>query len=271
MKKKPFQSPLKTKYNNARSNLLAIVVFSLLNLVMIAVMERYFLFSSYFSLIFTTSGVLSYQETGEVLYLIVGGAYGVLSVLPYLLCWIFSKKRVGWMIAGLVLFSIDTLLVLSDLPALGLGIAIDLIIHVLLLVYIAFGVKYGLQLKKEREENPDATSTNLESPSNVAPEPLSGLTRELTITRKKAYTGCAISVVYYVNKQPIGELRNGKTGSFQVPVEEFELTAAFSAGISATCKVPAGTWPLAYESSIKMGVWKNEMILTETQPQTPTI
>ncbi len=49
---------------------------------------------------------LEYSDEG--LYLAVGLAFAVLVLVPYLLCWIFSKKRRGWMIAALVLFAVDT-------------------------------------------------------------------------------------------------------------------------------------------------------------------
>ena len=50
---------------------------------------------------------------------------GVILIAVFSLCWLLSKKKVGWMIAALVLFILDTLYLLS------MGLAIDMLIDLL--------------------------------------------------------------------------------------------------------------------------------------------
>ena len=68
----------------------------------------------------------------------------VIYVFPYLLCFIFSKKRKGWMIAALVLFLIDSAFFAIDvLPLLMTGdisFLFDAIIRVYALVTLIVGI-----------------------------------------------------------------------------------------------------------------------------------
>ena len=84
--------------------------------------------------------------------------FAAIILLVYLLCWMFSKKHYGWMIAALVLFVLDSFfmvrlyLSLEDFSGI-----LDVVIHVWVLYYLVIGVKYGHQLKKMPEEMPVAS------------------------------------------------------------------------------------------------------------------
>ena len=136
-----------SKYNSARISLLIIVIVSVLNLFTILFSGVYFVFSSYFTQVLGGAGYMLYAETKEVIYPIVTTVLGIISVVPYLLCWIFSKKRFGWMVASLVIFCVDSAGFLFDmigLLAIGeFSMTIDLVIRVLLIVEFAIAVKCG--------------------------------------------------------------------------------------------------------------------------------
>ena len=126
------------RIGNARSSLLFIVILSIVNIFAISG-GSYFLFSAYLPQVFIALAV--YGDPTLVMPMIV---LSVIYVFPYLLCFIFSKKRKGWMIAALVLFIIDSIFFVIDvLPLLMLGdisFLFDAIIRVYALVSLITGV-----------------------------------------------------------------------------------------------------------------------------------
>lgn len=141
------------KYRVARGSLLIVVILSIINLFSLIFTQSYFLFSSYITFMFGATGYDLYTETGDALVVVVIAVLGIISVLPYLACWIFSKKKVGWLIAALVLFAVDTLLLLFDTIASGGSFIIDLAIHGYFIYEMVVAVKYGLKKKKEEQES----------------------------------------------------------------------------------------------------------------------
>ena len=90
----------------------------------------------------------------EISALVVPFIFGVVLTLPYLLSAIFSKKRVGWMIAALVFFSIDCLylLIMYEITS----VLIDILFHAWVMFSLITGVINGFKLKKMSEEEPAA-------------------------------------------------------------------------------------------------------------------
>ncbi|MBQ4510765.1 MAG: hypothetical protein II984_08580 [Clostridia bacterium] len=143
------------KYRIARSSLLIVVILSVVNLFSLIFSGSYFLFSSYITLIIGAVGAESYiADPSNTIFLVVIIVLGIISVLPYLVCWIFSKKKVGWLIGALVLFSFDTLLLLIDaISVMNLTFILDLVIHAYFIYEMVVAVKFGLKKKKEEQEN----------------------------------------------------------------------------------------------------------------------
>lgn len=147
MKRKKNKSPQQL-YQAARGNLLLMLIFSAVNVAFAAFgVDIYFLFSDYLAYMLALTGRVFLEYTDEGLYLAVGLAFAVLVLVPYLLCWIFSKKRRGWMIAALVLFAVDTGALVVD--TLGSDDVLynlpDLLFHIWVLVYLVLGVKHAQQ------------------------------------------------------------------------------------------------------------------------------
>lgn len=157
----PMNQSLDTKYKQKRMTLLLIVIFSVVNLFALTFGDTYFVFSSYFTMIIPIFGLEFYVATGDSMYLIVTFVLGIISVVPYLLAWIFSKKTPIWMIIGTALFGIDTIFLLLDIPVfLAAGdftMIIDLAFHVFILIYLGIGIKQGFDLKREKEAEAQAT------------------------------------------------------------------------------------------------------------------
>ena len=148
------------KYNNCRANLLLVVLFTVINLFTLSFGNSYFLFSATLPALFPAImsemaadteylaelGIL--PEEASIL-IIVGLVIGLILTVPYLLCWIFSKKRPGWLVAALVFFSVDTLLLLVSFDA---SMIADILIHAWVMFYLVTGVMHGFKLKKMPED-----------------------------------------------------------------------------------------------------------------------
>ena len=154
MKKQPVQvSPrelAKARYNSARVNLLLMLILTAVNIVLLFVNSGYMLlFSATVPyLIVAFSGMSNMIEV-----IVVSVCIAAIIVLVYFLCWIFSKKSYGWMIAALVLFSIDTVVLVAFYVFVGefSGI-LDFVIHALVLYYLIIGTVSGVKLSRLPEE-----------------------------------------------------------------------------------------------------------------------
>ena len=204
-----------------------------------------------------------------VVVAIIGSAVlGVLSVVPYLICWIFSKKHFGWLIGALVFFAIDSLLFFIDFIAFmangDMSMLIDLLFSIYAIGTLAMGIKYGLDLKNEAYQAEFASPAECVAPEASAEAPASsGITRQITVTRKKSFVGCAVPIICYVNGNEVCRLKNGASATFSAPSESFELGASLSNGLSANAEIiPYGEAPLSFKFEIKMGMAAGKIIIT---------
>ena len=264
-------SPNAAKYKNARLSLLLVLIFSVLNLIMMF-SNTYLLFSARIPLVIATVGLIMHQDTMEVIYLVITIALAVITLIPYLLCWLFSKKRVGWMIAALVIFSVDTVFLLIDVPSYlasgDFSIFIDVIIHGIIIYELAVGVSSGFKLKTEAalqqqaEEQAAKLAEQAGEQTEESGEPVPEETRVITVTRKKSFVGCANPIVVYVNNQAACRIKNGQTEKITVPVTEFQLGAALPNGFAAnTVIVPNGYDTPTYSLQIKMGFSSSTILI----------
>jgi hypothetical protein len=174
------------------------------------------------------------------------------------------------MIAALVLFSLDSVAFLFDFILLLLsgefsGI-IDLLIRTWALVSLAMAVKFGLKAAKDPAPVQDDTAANAEENVYVPGEDgMSEVQRTLTIRRKKAYAGCAIKFVCYINGNEACSLTNGETQTLSVSGNSFDIGVMFSNGLATVSeKIPAGTEDLDYTVYVKSGFWAAKMFVVPT-------
>lgn len=250
------------QYASARYSLLLLVIFSAINIFSITFGNTYFLFSSYFSTLFTALGAEFYVATGAAIWLVIGIALSLLVLLPYFLLWLFSKDHPGCMVAALVLFAIDTLLVLIDFISLAItgdfSYLMDLLIHAVVLFALILGPKHGYALRRAKAE---LQSASVEAPTDPA-DAGTGLTRTITITREAAFAGSAARVTCCLDGAPVAELKNKETVTLTVSDAAHEITAllpAAAGGIS----VPAGSENRSYTFKVKMGFAAGQILFTE--------
>ena len=191
---------LEAKYKNSRLNLLLVVAFTAINMIMLfADASAYFLFSAFVPYYLTYLGLyLGGKFPAEVYADIVPEGYefvgygngvvivctviAVLIVAVYLLSWIFSnKKRVGWIIAALAIFSIDTILMFF-LNGFAVENILDIVFHVWVIIDLSRGISAYFKLKKlPVEEIPvaeDGVTSEVVSDEAVSDEVVSAETVE---------------------------------------------------------------------------------------------
>ena len=141
----------KAKYGSARANLLLMIILTVVNIGLLFFgSDTMFLFCATVPYLAVMFGQLSYVITGFVVCICIAA----IIILVYFLCWIFSKKSYGWMIAALVLFSVDTVVMAGFYILLGeLSGIIDAVIHALVLYYLIMGTVNGVKLSKLSEED----------------------------------------------------------------------------------------------------------------------
>ena len=143
------------KYKRSRANLLLVIIVSVVNLFTLALNGSYFLFSASIPAIPVELAMPMTEEEVVVFSdFIVPIIIGIILTVPYLLCWIFSKKRAGWMIPALVFFSLDCLYLFLLATIDPTAVIIDILFHAWVMFYLITGVIHGFKLKKMPEDEP---------------------------------------------------------------------------------------------------------------------
>ena len=178
---------LQNKYNSARTSLLAMIAFTVVNIVLLFIdSSSYFLFSLYVPYILVFMGLLFTGRLPEIfnmeefagfeilpdVVLTVMVCLAVVIILLHVICWFFSKKnRVGWLICALVLFSIDTIIMFL-MQGVSVDTILDVIFHVWVIVSLVNGIRahYKLQTLPPEEVIVEATGEVMENPTEEVAE-----------------------------------------------------------------------------------------------------
>ncbi len=137
------------KYKAARSNLLAVVAFSVINLLlMVLKADVYFLFSATVPLFVAAVGAALTAELSTPVPYIASAILALAIIGIYLVCYFQSKKKRGWLVAALVLFSLDCVFLLLTFSADSI---IDILFHAWMMYYLIVGVKNARQALEEPE------------------------------------------------------------------------------------------------------------------------
>ena len=274
---KTYNNLPETRFKNARISLLAVLIFSFVNVFTIIFTDTYFLFSSYITSVVTATGAVFYIESGEnAIFLIATILVSVITLLPYLFCYLFGKKRNGWLIAALVLFAIDTaILLIFTIEALAVGEIsgiMDIVLHIYVLVTLALGVSAGAKLKanansgEQAEENGAQNQAVFENANanqrEVALNPeMATVSRTITLTRKKSFYGCAVKFDCLVDGAKLDTLANGKTVSIQIDGNAHQLVVKGGMVVSKMLVIPEGTENFDFNVYLKMHAMESEIVV----------
>ena len=171
------------KYTTSRMNLLFVVIFTAINIILLAANSNmYFLFSAFIPLYITDLGRflcgrypaefyvesdLAGMEFFNDSVFIITVIISVIITLLYLLAWFMSSKnRVGWLIFALVLFGLDTIGMFL-LGAFSINSILDIVFHAWIIYYLILGIHAHSKLKNlPLEEEPiavEGSETSVES------------------------------------------------------------------------------------------------------------
>ena len=152
---------LQNKLNAARMNLLAVVAFTLVNILALATNAgSYFLFSASVPYIITMMAMMlcgllppeAYEGMEGMFFLdkslfYVAIVISLLIVALYVVCFFLSKKKSVWLTVALVLFAIDTL-VMFLFYGISFDMLFDIAFHGWVMWILYSGVKAEKDLKK---------------------------------------------------------------------------------------------------------------------------
>ena len=146
------------KEKAGRSNLLIAIVLTVVNIVLFMVgSETMLLFSisvPYYAVIF---GSIFAAELGSPEMLVTGCVIAGVILAVYFVCWLLSKKRLGWLVVAMVLVIVDTLALIGFyLLAEEISGVLDFVFHVMILYYLIVGIKGAKKLKALPPEEPVA-------------------------------------------------------------------------------------------------------------------
>ena len=138
------------KYNDSRRYLIIMLAFSALNVLLIALQaDVYFLFSSIIPLWIVQLGIaLVYDGAASTVGLLFA-VLALITLLPYLAAYFLSAQKGGWLIASLVLFSIDSAISLYFWVISGFVVSdiLMLAFHAWVLYYLIIGVQAWNKIK----------------------------------------------------------------------------------------------------------------------------
>ena len=150
-----------SSYNAARSNLLVIIIFTVINgLLLIANANTYFLFTASVPYIILDFAMYVcgkypaefYGDMSQYTFMSEGAfvflcSVALLIVLAYLACWLFSKNgKVAWLITSLVLFGVDTVLMFFNY-GINVGMLLDYLFHGWIIFILINGIISYYKLK----------------------------------------------------------------------------------------------------------------------------
>lgn len=143
------------QFLSSRLTVLLICVFTAINIILaLTGSDSYFLFSAsipYYAVILSYISVAAGELPMGVL--IVAIAFAVVVIAAYLLCFIFGKKHFGWLIAALILFSLDTIyFIYIIISAFDASMIIDIVFHLYVIYSLVMSVVNFFRLKNTAEE-----------------------------------------------------------------------------------------------------------------------
>ena len=176
---------LERRYASARMNLLWVVLFTAINIVLLVSNSyTYFLFSAFIPYAIVDYGMIvcgkypadfygdlsQYQFFDTTVLVVLIAVAAVICVL-YLLCWIFSKKRrVAWLIVGLVFFALDTVFML--LGGISADRILDIVFHGWVIISLIGGIIARSKLKKLPAEEPAPVAEPVQTEETASGEEL---------------------------------------------------------------------------------------------------
>lgn len=87
---------------------------------------------------------------------------------------------------------------------------------------------------------------------------------QVTVKRRKKYTGCLVPMYVYIDNQKVAKLKNGESTQIKVPTGKHQVIVEFWNGVSKTEVDFSEKYSKMYlEIGIKMGLFTSKAIITQ--------
>ena len=166
---------LTKKLSTARSNLLAMIVFTCVNIALIAMQsDWHFPFSAFIPTLMPYADSYFCYQVYDYVFGTAGIIAAFIVVAIYAVFWALSKKRAGFIVAALVFFSIDTLILFALVAFVALGgfdifLLVELAFAAWIMYYLISGTRAWVQLRKlPPEEETTGADDGLIDPAEPA-------------------------------------------------------------------------------------------------------
>lgn len=167
---------LENRFRSGRQTLLIVILFTVINIGLAFFGgDVYFLFSATIPYVFVLNALYLCGKMPDDWYdgpkdqyvfedistLIVAVVIAVVVIGLFLLCYLMSKKHVGWLIASAVLFAVD-FIAMFFLLEIGSDTFIDIAFHAIVLGYLIMGIVSAYKLRNLPPEEPPVIEVPVE-------------------------------------------------------------------------------------------------------------
>ncbi|MDR2943332.1 MAG: hypothetical protein LBV17_12165 [Treponema sp.] len=158
-------------FEKARNNLLAVIAFTAINLILTAFNANInFLFSASLPQFVLQLGKSLEDETGMQIYMIVALVIAVIIIVPYLVFWLLARRVRGLILAALIYFGIDSLVLLdliieSTNTEFDFSVLLEIIFHGWILYYLINGVRAWSKMRGVNTDDFKAVLHELKFPN----------------------------------------------------------------------------------------------------------
>ncbi|MDR1932963.1 MAG: hypothetical protein LBQ57_09120 [Spirochaetales bacterium] len=138
------------RFTKARNNLLAVIAFTLANLLLTAFnADISFLFSATLPQLVFELGKTFDSETGSNVFMIIGFIIALVIIIPYFVFWILARHIRVFILVALLFFGIDSLVLLFLIFNIefDFSLLLDIVFHGWILYYLISGVKAWIKLR----------------------------------------------------------------------------------------------------------------------------
>jgi hypothetical protein len=139
-----------SKFEKARNNLLAVIAFTVINLILIGFnADVSFLFSASLPQFVFQMGRIIDSEVGSNIFMIIGLVIAFIIIIPYFVFWILAKRKRALILAALIYFCLDSLVLLFLILDMefNFSLLLEIVFHVWILYYLIDGVKAWTKIR----------------------------------------------------------------------------------------------------------------------------
>jgi predicted nucleic acid-binding Zn ribbon protein len=159
------------KFEKARNNLLTVIAFTVVNLILIAFDAGInFLFSATLPQYIFQLGKVLDSEIGSSIFTIAGLIVAFITIIPYFIFWILAKRARGLILAALIFFGIDSLILLFLILSMEFNFSflLEIVFHGWILYYLINGVIAWFKMRDVNKDEFMAVLQGIKSNNTIA-------------------------------------------------------------------------------------------------------